>query len=57
MWEIDLASARSRELEAFSRTIDQRVAWEGIATVEKLERALKRARHQLPAGFAEPVHA
>ncbi len=43
----ELMVARQRELEAFEREIQQRMTLERLLRVEKLERALKRARAKL----------
>ncbi len=43
----ELMVARQRELEAFEREIQQRMTLERLLRVERLERALKRARATL----------
>lgn len=43
----ELMMARARELEAQELAITQRMTWEQILKVERLERALKKARATL----------
>ncbi|MBI5949011.1 MAG: hypothetical protein HY875_12805 [Chloroflexi bacterium] len=57
MIELDMARARERELTAQARTIDFRLEWDRISTVERLERALKTAKRRVFASSNTPAHA
>ena len=44
----DMFNARQAEVLANSQTIDQRIAWDQISRVERLEAALRAAKIRLP---------
>jgi len=44
----DIFNARQAEVRAAGRTIDQRIAWDQISRVERLESALRAAKVRLP---------
>ena len=44
----ELFNARQAELRATSRTVDQRIAWDQISRIERLESALRAAKAHLP---------
>ena len=44
----DIFNARQAEVRAAGRTIDQRIAWDHISRIERLESALRAAKVRLP---------
>ena len=57
MIELDMARARETELAVRARTIDFRLEWDRISTVDRLERALKTAKRRVFASNNSPAHA
>ncbi len=57
MIELDMAKARERELHVQARTIDFRMEWDRISTVDRLERALRAAKRRVFASSNSPAHA
>lgn len=49
----EYAEARERELRVLARTIQHREAWHRLQSVERLERALRRAQGRLPLACAQ----
>jgi hypothetical protein len=55
----DLFNARQSEVHAAGRTIEQRMAWDQISRIERLESALRAAKVHLPwnnSGIAVKAH-
>ena len=55
----DLFNARQSEVHAAGRTIEQRMAWDQISRIERLESALRAAKVHLPwnnSGMTAQAH-